>query len=212
MEAIQMKQILAFIIMCFTFITLIGCDSIHLCSFDILCSNENIRVTVEDKSYDSFTFSSENFNRQPLTRYSYIDFTVNDENNSSAEMHKFEFISLTDDTYNLSLKLVDANKYVIDFLRVAIIIDGELRVYKYYDQNEKIYHKEDDPDSILYFNSQTEIFNELTFELKAGEPKEVTVFYWIEQAELYDKNGNRYTGWADKSYDASPIMLSMEVK
>lgn len=127
-------------------------------------------------------------------------------------MHKFEITSLVDDTCNLSLKLVDANKYVIDFLRVAIIIDGELRVYKYYDKNEEIYHKEDDPDSILHFNSKSDIFNELTVELSSGEPKEVIVFIWIEEAELYDKNGERYTGWADKSYDASPIMLSMEVK
>lgn len=206
-----MKKIVAFIIMCFTCFTLVGCDKSHLCSFDILCSNENISVIVEGESYNSFTFSSNDFNRQPKDRYSFIDFTANEDNNSNIKMHKFEITSLVDDTYNLSLKLVDANKYVIDFLRVAIIIDGELRVYKYYDKNEEIYHKEDDPDSILHFNSKNEIFNKLTVELSAGETKEVIVFIWIEEAELYDKNGDRYTGWADKSYDASPIMLSMEV-
>ena len=52
----------------------------------------------------------------------------------------------------------------------------------------------------------------MTVELSAGESKEVIVFIWIEEAELYDKNGDRYTEWADKSYDASPIMLSMELK
>lgn len=207
-----MKKIVAFIIMCFTFFTLVGCDKSHLCSLDILCSNENISVIVEGESYNSFTYSSDAFNSQPKDRYSFIDFTANEDNNSNAKMHKFEITSLVDDTCNLSLKLVDANKYVIDFLRVAIIIDGELRVYKYYDKNEEIYHKEDDPDSILHFNSKSDIFNELTVELSSGEPKEVIVFIWIEEAELYDKNGERYTGWADKSYDASPIMLSMEVK
>lgn len=207
-----MKKIVAFIIMCFTCFTLVGCDKSHLCSFDILCSNENISVIVEGESYNSFTFSSDDFNSQPKDRYSFIDFTANEDNNSNAKMHKFEITSLVDDTCNLSLKLVDANKYVIDFLRVAIIIDDELRVYKYYDKNEEIYHKEDDPDSILHFNSKSDIFNELTVELSSGEPKEVIVFIWIEEAELYDKNGERYTGWADKSYDASPIMLSMEVK
>ena len=207
-----MKKIVAFIIMCFTFFTLVGCDKSHLCSLDILCSNENISVIVEGESYNSFTYSSDAFNSQPKDRYSFIDFTANEDNNSNAKMHKFEITSLVDDTCNLSLKLVDANKYVIDFLRVAIIIDGELRVYKYYDKNEEIYHKEDDPDSILHFNSKSDIFNELTVELSSGEPKEVIVFIWIEEAELYDKNGERYTGWADKSYDASPIMLIMEVK
>ena len=207
-----MKRIVIFIVMLFTFFTLVGCDKSHLCSLDILCSNENISVIVEGESYKSFTYSSNAFNSQPKDRYSFIDFTANEDNNSNAKMHKFEITSLVDDTCNLSLKLVDANKYVIDFLRVAIIIDGELRVYKYYDKNEEIYHKEDDPDSILHFNSKSDIFNGLTVELSSGEPKEVIVFIWIEEAELYDKNGERYTGWADKSYDASPIMLSMEVK
>ena len=39
-----------------------------------------------------------------------------------------------------------------------------------------------------------------------------TIFIWLEESELYDENGERYTGWADKSYNASPIMLSLEVK
>ena len=207
-----MKKIVAFIIMFFAIFSLIGCDTSHLCSFDILCSNENISVIVEGESYNSFTFSSNDFNMQPKDRYSFIDFMTDENKNSNAKMHKFEITSLVDETYNLSLKLVDANKYVVDFLRVAIIIDGELRVYKYYDKNEEIYHKEDDPDSILHFNSKNEIFNQLPVELSAREVKEIIVFIWIEEAELYDENGDRYTGWADKSYDASPIMLSMEVK
>ena len=207
-----MKKIVAFIIMFFAIFSLIGCDTSYLCSFDILCSNENISVIVEGESYNSFTFSSNDFNMQPKDRYSFIDFMTDENKNSNAKMHKFEITSLVDETYNLSLKLVDANKYVVDFLRVAIIIDGELRVYKYYDKNEEIYHKEDDPDSILHFNSQNEIFNQLPVELSAREVKEIIVFIWIEEAELYDENGDRYTGWADKSYDASPIMLSMEVK
>ena len=207
-----MKKIFFGILISFVLMSLFGCDKSHLCSFDIICYNENISVIVEGESYNSFTFSSDDFNRQPKDRYSFIDFTDNEYNNSNAKIHKFEITSLVDDTYNLSLKLVDANKYVIDFLRVAIVVDGELRVYKYYDKNEKIYHKEDDPDSILHFNSKSEIFNDLTINLSTGESKEVIVFIWIEEAELYDNSGERYTGWADKSYDASPIMLSMEVE
>ena len=110
-----MKKIVTFIIMFFAIFSLIGCDTSHLCSFDILCSNENISVIVEGESYNSFTFSSNDFNMQPKDRYSFIDFMTDENKNSNAKMHKFEITSLVDETYNLSLKLVDANKYVVDF-------------------------------------------------------------------------------------------------
>ena len=207
-----MKKTACGILISVLLLFLVSCDRSHLCSLDILCSNENASIVVAGEKVDSFTFSSEKFNRQPLENYSNIDFTNHENNVSNADVNKFEITSLTDDTYNLSLRLVDANRYVVDFLRVGIIVDGELTVYKYYDKHEELYHKENDPDSILHFNSKSEVFNELTVGFSAGETKEIIIFIWIEEAELYDKNGERHKGWADKSYDASPIMLSMEVK
>lgn len=147
-----MKKALCSILISALLFPLVSCDRSHLCSLDLLCSNENASIVVDGEAYDSFNFSSNEFNMQPLENYSNIDFTSNENNGSNAKMHKFEIASLANDTYNLSLKLVDANKYVIDFLRVGIIIDGELRVYKYYDNREELYHKENDPDSILHFN------------------------------------------------------------
>lgn len=193
-------------------LSLVSCDRSHLCSLDVLCPNENISIIVNGEVSDSFNFSSKDFNMQPLENFSNIDFTDNKNDNSNIKIHKFELASLTNDTYNLSLRLVDANKYVVDFLRVGIIIDGELTVYKYYESSEKLYYKENDPDSILHFSSKSEIFNEVIVDFSAGETKEIVVFIWIEEAELYDKNGERNKGWADKSYNASPIMLKMEVK
>ncbi len=207
-----MKKTVCGILISVLLFSLGSCDRSHLCSLYILCSNENASIVVDGEKIDSFTFSSEGFNHQPLENYSNIDFTNNENNVSNAYVNKFEITSLTDDTYNLSLRLVDANRYVVDFLRVGIIVDGELTVYKYYDKHEELYHKENDPDSILHFNSKSEVFNGLTVGLSAGETKEIVIFIWIEEAELYDKNGERHKGWADKSYYASPIMLSMEVK
>ncbi len=207
-----MKKTICSILISVLLLSIVSCDRSHLCSLDVLCSNENANLVVDGEASDSFNFSSKEFNHQPLENYSNIDFTSNENNVSNANVNKFEITSSTNDTYNLSLKLVDANKYVVDFLRVGIIVDGEVRVYKYYDKSEELYHKENDPDSILHFNSKSEIFNELTIDFSAGETKEIAIFIWIEEAELYDKNGERHKGWADKSYDASPIMLSMEVK
>lgn len=207
-----MKKVVCSILVLVLLFVLVSCDRSYVCSFDVLCSNENINVVIDGEVTDSISFSGSDFNAQPSAQYSNIDFTNYENNVSQAKVHKFEIVSLTDGTYSISLKLVDANKYVVDFLRVGIIVDEELSVYKYYDEHEKLYHKKNDPDSILHFNSENDIFNELTVNLSAGESKEIVVFIWIEESELYDENGERYTGWADKSYDASPIMLSMEIK
>ena len=39
----------------------------------------------------------------------------------------------------------------------------------------------------------------------------MVVFVWIEEAELYDENGQRDKGWADKSYNATPINLNLGI-
>ena len=207
-----MKRTICSILISVLLFSLVSCDRSHLCSLDVLCSNKNASIVVDGEASDSFNFSSEGLNHLPLEKYSNIDFQNAESNASNANVYRFEIASLTNDKYNLSLKLVEANKYVVDFLRVGIMVDGELNVYKYYDKREKLYHEENDPDSILHFNSKSEIFSELTVDFSAEEAKEIVMFIWIEEAELYDKNGERYTGWADKSYNASPIMLNLELK
>ena len=206
-----MKKAICSILILILLLSLMSCDRSHLCSLDVLCSNENASLIVDGEKVNSFKFSSNELNQQPLERYSNIDFTSEESNNSNAKVYKFEISSLAEDTYNISLKLVDANKYVVDFLRVGIAIDNELKVYKDYDKYEELYQMESD-DGLLHFNSKSEIFNDLTVDFSAGETKEVVIFIWIEESELYDKNGERYTGWADKSYKASPIVLNLEIK
>ena len=188
-----------------------GCDSTYTNALDIQCSNENVRVIVDGEASDSYSFSSSLFNNMPLTKYKYIDFESKDDSQHNVKIRTFQLASTVNATYNLSLKLVDANHYVVDFLRVAILIDGELRVYKYDNLFEEIYDKENDPDSLLHFHSRSEVFNDVAVTLSADEAKEITVFYWIEEAELYDRNGKRHTGWSDKSYDADPIYLSLDI-
>ena len=206
-----MKKAICSILILILLLSLMSCDRSHLCSLDVLCSNENASLIVDGEKVTSFNFSSNEFNQQPLEKYSNIDFTSEESNSSNAKVYKFEISSLAEDTYSISLKLVDANKYVVDFLRVGIVIDNELKVYKDYDKFEELYQTESD-DGLLHFNSKSEIFNDLTVDFSAGETKEVIVFIWIEESELYDKNGERYTGWADKSYKASPIVLNLEIK
>ena len=110
------------------------------------------------------------------------------------------------------IKISEQNKYVNDFLRVAIVVNDEFTAYKYYDKDENIYHKENEPDTLINFDSQYEIFDDFSIDFMAGETKKIIVFVWIEKLEFYNDNGEHYKGLANKSYTASTIMLSMEIK
>ena len=125
-----MKKTVCGILSLVLLFVLAGCDKTHVWSLEVRSSNENLSIIVDGEASASFSFTSEGFNRQPLENFSNIDFSETENNNANIEIHKFKITSLTSDTYSLSLKLVDANKYVVDFLRVGIIVDGELRVYK----------------------------------------------------------------------------------
>ena len=207
-----MKKTICSILIFIILLSLVSCDRSYICSLDLLCVNEKADLIVDGERVDSHNFLSDHFNHQPLERYSFIDFTISENNSSNAIVHKFEISSVKNNTYNLTLKLIDPNKYVIDFLRVGIVIDGELKVYKDYDKYEELYQREPDDPEMLFFASNSEIFNDLTVDLSEGEKEEITVFIWIEEGELYDRNGERYKGWADKSHKATPILLSLEIK
>ena len=189
---------------------LFGCDRSHLCSLDVLCTG-SAGIVAEGETLSSFSFTSKGFNLQPLEFYTNIDFSDTEEGGSNANVYKFGLAASETRTHILSLKLTDANKYVIDFLRVGIVIDGEARVYKDYDKTEDLAEGENDELLPEFFSSKSEIFTRLSLDLTEGEIKEVSVFIWLEEAELYDKDGKRYTGWADKSYKASPIKLTLEI-
>ena len=207
-----MKKSILNILILFVVFILVGCDRSYLCTFDINSLNENIKIVNNDEELSYYSFSSDDFNRQPKEYYSNINFFDYENDNSNAKKYKFEIKSLVDNTYNLSLILTDDNKIVRDLLRVGLVVDNKLYVYKYYDKNENIYHKENEPNSLLHFNSKTEIFNDLKVNIAKDNSKEIILFIWIEESELYDSNGERYKGWDDKSYQATPIMLNMDIK
>lgn len=67
------------------------------------------------------------------------------------------------------------------------------------------------PIRILHFKSKNEIFDNLEISFEENETKEMVVFVWIEEAELYDENGQRDKGWADKSYNATPYQFEFRL-
>ena len=188
-----------------------SCDQSYLCSLDILSANENVSIIVGEETLKSFNFFSKAFNHQPKEYYVNIDFSNGEADRSNAQKYTFDIIASADESYRLSMELIDANRYVVDLLRIGILVDADLKVYKYYDKYEQLYHKENDPDTINHFVSQSKIFNDLHIDIDRGEAKEITVFIWIEESELYSKSGERHTGWSDKSYKATPISLRLDI-
>ena len=45
----------------------------------------------------------------------------------------------------------------------------------------------------------------------ADSAREVVVFIWLEEGELYDSFGTRYTGRAASMFGASHVDLSLEI-
>ena len=118
-----MKRTVPFILILALLFSLFSCDKSHLCSLDVTSSNKSVSIVVDGESLNSFNFSSNELNHQPLERYENIDFTAED-NTSNAKVHKFGIASETGGAYRLGMSLVDANKHVINFLRIGILIDG----------------------------------------------------------------------------------------
>lgn len=207
-----MKKIICSVLIIFSLMLIVGCDKSYINSLDIVSNNENVTIIINDEELNNYNFNGRYFNWFPYTNYSSIDFTDINNNNLQTINCKFILKSTINHTYNLSLNITEDNKYVTDFLRVAIIMDNQVLVYKYYEENEHIYHKEDDPDTLLHFNSENEIFNNLSVDLLEGEEKEVVVIYWIEKAEFYNSKGEYKKGYSNKSSSATPIMLKLEIE
>lgn len=207
-----MKKLLALILsMIFLLLCFAGCDKSYNTSLNVVSSNKSIRILDGEEKTTSKNFEDSDFNRQPTENYANIDFSGSEKSQSNAKIYKINLNSTTEDNYTLSMYLTQPNKYVIDYVRVAILIDSELKVYKYYDEKEGIYHKDNDTDTLLHFKSKNEIFDNLEISFEENETKEMVVFVWIEEAELYDENGQRDKGWADKSYNATPINLNLGI-
>ena len=198
-----MKKICLVFLVCALLFSFAACDRSHLCSLELRCSDAEV--------LSSFQFSDSDLNRQPLAYASHIDFAERENDPSNANLYTFELASVKKDSCRISLALIDANRYVLDFLRVGIVIDGEVRIYQDYDEDEASASKESNRDPALFFSSDSEIFKELTVDLSREEAKEIAIFVWLEESELYDENGERYKGWEDTSYRASPIVLVLDV-
>lgn len=119
-----MKKIICSILIILSLMLIVGCDKSYTNSLDIVSNNENVTIIINDEEFDNYNFNGRYFNWFPYTNYSSIDFTDIKSENAETINCKFVLKSTINQTYNLSLNITEKNKYVTDFLRVAIIIDN----------------------------------------------------------------------------------------
>ena len=207
-----MKKITIVIVICVLLFALVGCDIGTETILGVQCNDENVKIIVDDAPLEQYKFEITGMNRLPQSSYPHIGLTEDDYIFGSPNKFRFEIVSSVSDTYNLTMKLNDDNSALLDWLRVAIAVDGELKeVYRDNSISDNIYQKQNDPDFIKSFESKKIIFSQFTLDMIADSAREIMVFIWLEEGELYDSFGTRYTGRAASMFGASHIDLSLEI-
>lgn len=211
-----MKKILILLLLFLT-IFLSGCDGGFICFITVISENSNLKILDNEQMLDIYEIDYGPLNNYPFGNYSSIDFTNTDQYSQHAYVFTIKLINLDYDNnnYMLSMNLKDPRKYndyMLDFSRIALVVDEQLTVYKFFEKNEVIYHKENDPDTILHFNNMNEVCNNYEIKINSNETKEIILFVWLEQSEQYDKDGKFSKRINNRFFNAGPMQLDITIK
>jgi hypothetical protein len=204
---------------------LCGCDKIYRIDVKVNSTND-IRFSKTFDFEETFTeleLSDLRLNSSCFYNFKFFDFEeikktngyiclnpdIADQSSNRYVGISFYMMNQTDKTINYSLALNGANDYLIDFLRVLIITDDEMTLYRDFEENELIHDEESSYENTKYFQDDNNVFSNLTFDLKANEPERFIILVWEEEDELYDDEGHRLTGYKDHSYDVNDIDLEL---
>ena len=208
-----MKKISIIIVLCILLFVLVGCQPrpARIDSLNIVRSDENVKIGVNGEYYDSYKFEEQN--KTDVREFDDIDFYDYDsEHGDVTTSYRFSIVSSESATYNLSLELVDANRYLIDLLRVAIVIDGGLiGVYKYNNWYDPPIQRIHDPEFTTFFESKKVVFNQLSIDTFADTANEIAIYVWFGHGEMYNVLGQRYTGWFYWPSRANNLQLNLEI-
>ena len=107
-----MKKICSLIVLIGIILTLSSCDRMYVYSLDVKSLDENLSYVIDDEMYNSYQYYLNKLNWGFTREYSEMDF-FSDDNDFTLHslMYQFELLSQIDNTYNMSLKLLNNNKY-----------------------------------------------------------------------------------------------------
>jgi hypothetical protein len=204
---------------------LCGCDKTFQIDVKVNSTNDlRFSKTFDfEETFDELKISESRFNGSCLYNFKSFDFEEIKKTNgytcmdpriadNTSEIYvgiSFYLMNSTDKTIKYRLALNGANGYLIDYLRVLIIADDEMTMYKDFEENEKVHDAANECENTKYFEDDKNVFSDLSLDLKANEPKRFIILVWEEEDELYDDEGQRLTGYKDHSYDVNGIDLEL---
>ncbi len=211
------KVFLFAVIMCLCVSTLVSCDRdfnyyVSVEASDSASVSENVEFTGPT---DILRFHYSELNGSVHGRYTDINFeNIADEWGLGQET--FYVRSNVDGHLKFELDLYGANSYLRDCIRIGLIIDGQLHLYK---QND-IDKYPDGMTDVEYFEKEWPIFDydqkasvcSIEVDSSVGDIHKVTICFWSEYTEDLDRNGEHYTGHNIPSHHFTWIDLRLNIE
>ena len=207
-----MKKIILLVLFVLMGLSLVGCDRGWDYNVSVI-STDDISLYDIDSLDEKQEIKQEIslFNNIYETEYKNIKFDDLDDNYHGRKgYYKFNY-KTSKETIDLKIELIEADKYLLDFIRVAVKYEDELYIYKFYDEKEEIFDKENDPTLIKHFESKSLITDKLNLNVLKEELNELTIIYWIEEGENVTSTGEINNSYKKGIYKIKSMNLKISI-
>ncbi len=208
-----MRKIILIVLLLFMLFSFSACDRNYNYYVQVVSTDEVFLYYIDEEDAKNELVDEKSlFNSYFGTEYKDINFDDLQNNNTRWYVGCFTFkFETSNDIIDLKMELIDADKYLLDFIRVGVIFQDEIYIYKFYDKKEQMYDKENDPLSILHFENSSLITDSLNFDVIKDEFNELSIIYWIEEGEGVTPNGDLDKNYSKQRYKMGDMNLKISI-
>lgn len=208
-----MRKIILIVLLLFMLFSFSACDRNYNYYVQVVSTDEVFLYYIDEEDAKNELLDEKSlFNSYFGTEYKDINFDDLQNNNTRWYVGCFTFkFETSNDIIDLKMELIDADKYLLDFIRVGVIFKDEIYIYKFYDKKEQMYDKENDPLSILHFENSSLITDSLNFDVIKDEFNELSIIYWIEEGEGVTPNGDLDKNYSKQRYKMGDMNLKISI-
>lgn len=208
-----MRKIILIVLLLFMLFSFSACDRNYNYYVQVVSTDEVFLYYIDEEDAKNELLDEKSlFNSYFGTEYKDINFDDLQNNNTRWYVGCFTFkFETSNDIIDLKMELIDADKYLLDFIRVGVIFQDEIYIYKFYDKKEQMYDKENDPLSILHFENSSLITDSLNFDVIKDEFNELSIIYWIEEGEGVTPNGDLDKNYSKQRYKMGDMNLKISI-
>ena len=208
-----MRKFILIVLLLFMLFSFSACDRNYNYYVQVVSTDEVFLYYIDEEDAKNELVDEKSlFNSYFGTEYKDINFDDLQNNNTRWYVGCFTFkFETSNDIIDLKMELIDADKYLLDFIRVGVIFQDEIYIYKFYDKKEQMYDKENDPLSILHFENSSLITDSLNFDVIKDEFNELSIIYWIEEGEGVTPNGDLDKNYSKQRYKMGDMNLKISI-